>query len=141
MCGCDGGDANQTRSSESGSITLHESSQNPTRTKKTNFTGLSSGNLKPMPSHLSTWYHHVCVVEEKKMLLTVPLPITVPLRTYRAGMHLCWNMTKEYLSPVWCVIKAQNPSSGLAGRLRPSDADAHKGRRHRYGATVLESSN
>lgn len=94
-----------------------------------------------MPSHLSILYHHVCIVEEEKILLIVPPPITVSFSTYWTGVHLCWSMTNE---PVWCMMKAQSPSSGLAGKqtwLRTSDPDAHKGRRHRYGATILELSN
>lgn len=78
------------------------------------------------------------------MFLMVPPPITVPFSTYWAGMHLCWSMMEEYRSPVGCMMKVHSPSSGQAGRqtwLGPSYTDAHKGRRHRYGATVLELSN
>ena len=45
------------------------------------------------------------------------------------------------LSPAWCVMKSQGPSSGWAGKQTQdghSDVASYKGWRHRCGFTILE---
>ena len=87
-------------------------------------------NIKQFQTHVD-WSQH---------LFTIPVSIALTRLAVSLLEHDQGAQT-HCLSPAWCVMKSQGPSSGWTAKQTQaghSDVGSYKGWRHRCGFTMLE---